>query len=749
MPKLSLSARVLWLTSLGLLLVTLAGLLFQVRSQVESERQAAEDNIRSVAAALLPVLRQTLVVGDIETVQQTLDSVGRYRGLARIVVYQAVPYQVIAQTRGKGADTVISAPAWFTGLLNEEIASYQSTITLGGITYAELLIEPSLAMVVENAWQVSRQALIASLVFLIGLVVLLGMMLRQGLKPLTGLAQTVKRFGDGELSERATVAGPPEIASTAAAFNQMAASIEELLAKVRVSEQTNRRLALVVEQSDDAILTLDLEGHVLSWNQGAERLYGYPAQEVMGRSVGFLLPDSRQGELAQWLDRVRHAIAGTRFESQLLTRDARLLDVSISASPLFDADGKRIGEINIGHDISERKAMARALHMAKDAAETANRAKSEFLANMSHEIRTPMNGILGMTELALDSELTEEQRDYLNIVKSSAEALLTVLNDILDFSKIEAGRLELEHITFELESVVSGAVRTLAIQAKDKGLALEWNIAADVPQFLVGDPARLRQILLNLLGNALKFTERGGVKVQVTVDQHLEHGVRLHLAVSDTGIGIPAEQLDSIFKAFSQVDASMTRRFGGTGLGLSICGRLAEMMGGRIWAESVLGQGSTFHFTVELAVAGAPPAPETETPERSAQAVAATCQVMLVEDVPVNQKLVQALLEKRGYGVTLAQDGEQALALLQQGRQFDLILMDLQMPGLDGYETTVRIREMERGSGRRTPIVAVTASALTTDRERCLALGMDAFMAKPFRADELYAAVERYCPQEG
>ncbi|NWG87634.1 MAG: response regulator [Hydrogenophilaceae bacterium] len=746
MPRLSLSARVLWLTSLGLLLLTLAGLLLQARSQVENEREASAENVRSVAAALLPVLRQTLVTGDIETVQQTLDSVSKYRGLAKIVVYQPVPYRVLAQATGKGASTAITAPAWFTGLLNVEMAPYQSVISLGGITYAELLIEPSLAVIVENAWQVSRQVAIASLVLLSVLIFLLGLILRQGLKPLTALAQTVKRFGDGELSERVAVAGPPEIASTAEAFNQMAASIEELLAKVRISEQTNRRLALVVEQSDDAILTLDLGGHVLSWNPGAERLYGYPAQEIMGRSVGFLLPESRQPELAQWLDRVRHAIAGTRFETQVLTRDARLLDVSISASPLFDADGKRIGEINIGHDITGSKAMARALQNAKEAAEAANRAKSEFLANMSHEIRTPMNGILGMTELTLDTELTEEQRDYLNIVRSSAEALLTVLNDILDFSKIEAGHLELEQISFELSGVVNGAARTLAIRAQEKGLAMDWSIAPDVPAFLVGDPARLRQILLNLIGNAIKFTEQGGVKLRVSVERHLEQGVLLHLAVSDTGIGIPPDQVDTIFKAFSQVDASMTRRFGGTGLGLSICSRLVTMMGGRIWVESVLGQGSTFHFTVALGIARA--APVADAAKMSARPDAATpCQVLVVEDVPVNQKLAQALLEKRGYGVTLAQDGIEALELLRRGRQFGVILMDLQMPGLDGYEATARIREMERGSGRRTPIVAVTASALHTDRERCLALGMDDFVAKPFRADEVLAAVEKYCRQ--
>ncbi|MEW5893082.1 MAG: ATP-binding protein [Pseudomonadota bacterium] len=746
MRKLSLSAKVLWLTSLGLVFLTLAGLLLQARSQVENERQAAAENVRSVAAALLPVLRQTLVTGDIETVQQTLDSVSKYRGLAKIIVYQPVPYRVLAQAEGKGANSGIDAPAWFVGLLNVQMAPYQSVISLGGITYAELLIEPSLVMVVENAWQVSRQVAIASLIFLAILIALLAMILRQGLKPLTALAQTVKRFGAGELSERVAVAGPPEIASTAEAFNQMAASIEELLAKVRISEQTNRRLALVVEQSDDAILTLDLNGHVLSWNPGAERLYGYPAQEVMGRSVGFLLPESRQAELAQWLDRVRHAISGTRFETQVLTRDAHLLDVSISASPLFDADGKRIGEINIGHDITGSKAMARALEQAKEAAEAANQAKSEFLANMSHEIRTPMNGILGMTELTLDTPLNEEQREYLNIVRSSAEALLTVLNDILDFSKIEAGRLELEHIGFELEGVVSGAARTLAIRAQEKGLALNWTIAPEVPPFLVGDPARLRQILLNLIGNAIKFTEQGEVKVQVAIERHLEHGVMLHVAVHDTGIGIPPDQIDGIFQAFSQVDASMTRRFGGTGLGLSICSRLVAMMGGRIWAESEPGRGSTFHFTAAFGVAGA--LPKGEAPAMVRRETAAPCQVLVVEDVPVNQKLAQALLEKRGYGVTLAQDGQEALALIRQGRRFGVILMDLQMPGIDGYEATARIREIERESGRHTPIVAVTASALHTDRERCLALGMDDFVAKPFRADEVLAVVEKYCRQE-
>ena len=746
MPRLSLSARVIWLAGMGLLVVAVAGLMLQVRSHVESERQGAEDNVKSIAAALLPVLKQTLVVGDLETVQQTLESVSRYRGLARVSVYRVDPYHVLAEAQGKGADVAVSAPSWFIGLFKNQIAPYHASIRLGGIYYGELLIEPSFAAIIDNAWKVSRQTVAASIVSLVILMFLLGTMLRQGLRPLTGLASTVKHFGAGDLSQRAIVSGPPEIASTADAFNQMAASIEELMNKVHTGEMLNRRLALAVEQSNDAVLTLDLDGHIQSWNSGAERLYGYPAQDVLGRSVSFLLPESRQAELAQWLDRIRHATSGERFDTQALTRDARLLDISVSASPLFDTNGKRTGEINISHDITESKAMARALQEAKEQAEAANNAKSQFLANMSHEIRTPMNGILGMTDLVLDSELGEQQREYLSLVKTSAESLLTVLNDILDFSKIEAGRMDVENIEFSPEQVVVDSARLLELRAKEKGLSFEWIVSPEVPPLLFGDPARLRQIVLNLVGNAIKFTEKGGIKVIVTVDDKTQNTAVLHIAIEDSGIGIPPDRVDSIFSAFSQVDASTTRRYGGTGLGLSICSRLAALMGGRIWVESEAGKGSTFHLTITMALSG-----DTHIPQETFAAsdlCAKTEQpghVLVVEDVLVNQALARSLLEKRGHIVSLASDGEDALMLMQRGQSFDVILMDLQMPGMDGYEATARIREMERASSRHTPIIAVTASAMNTDRERCLALGMDGFVAKPYRAEEVFTVVEKYC----
>ena len=670
---------------------------------------------------------------------------------------------------------------------------------------------------------------------------------------------------------------------------QVAAKTDGMRTTLRREAALKEQYRELFENANDIVFTCGIDGKLTSLNKAGEGVMGYSRYEALGRDFREFLAPGREALAAEVLAHAATAEAHHPKEITLVTKDGRQVPIEVSAR-IIRQEGRPNGIQGIARDITERKRVEAELRKAMDTAEAASRAKSEFVANMSHEIRTPMNGILGMTELALDTDLTDDQRDYLNTVKISADSLLGVINDILDFSKIEAGKLELDAAEFNFRDTITETLKPMAFRAQQKGLELLCDVHDNVPEAVIGDPARLRQVLTNLIGNAIKFTPKGEVVVEAEVEKKPDRGQEalLRLTVRDTGIGIPKEKQRLIFEAFSQADTSTTRRFGGTGLGLTISNRLVEMMGGRIWVESDGVHGSQFHFTVRFAVSEGKSDPDrvpsadlaglsvlvvddnatnrkildntlrrwaiepvlAESGEQAIQALqsaalrnepfglvltdanmpgmdgfdlisemrqqpglaqatimmlssgsqrgdAARCtklgvsayltkpicerdlrraidrvlgsprpartisqavtrqlksraahspeaiRVLLVEDNPVNQKLAVRLLEKRGYGVTPAWNGLEAVETLEK-EFFHVVLMDIQMPEMDGLEATAEIRKKERLNGcEPLPIIAMTAHAMKGDEERCLAAGMNGYISKPVRAAELFAMIEK------
>jgi PAS domain S-box-containing protein len=709
---------------------------------------------------------------------------------------------------------------------------------------------------------------------------------------LVGMSHDVTERREAEEERAALLAREQEARAEAEAAVR---ARDESLQALRASEEQYRSLAEAIPQ---IVWTARPDGAVDYYNRRWFEYTGTTLEQTRGWGWAPVIhPDDLQKVIDRWTEAVR---SGEPFDIECRFRraeDAAYRWHLSRAVPVRDQAGRVVKWFGACTDIDDQRRAAEALHNAKEAAEAANRAKSEFLANMSHEIRTPMNGIIGMTDLALETNLTREQREYLTTVKASADSLLAVINDILDFSRIEARKLQLEFVDFHLRDNLGDMLKSLAMRAEEKGLELACHIHPDVPDVLVGDPTRLRQVIVNLVGNALKFTEQGEVIVQCGVHSAESRAAQsglceLHFAVTDTGVGVPADKQKLIFEAFSQADASTTRKYGGTGLGLAICTQLVHMMGGRIWVESEVGKGSTFHFTARFGLAkgpvARPPAARPEHlqglavlvvddngtnrrileellrswglrpltadggpaalgelarasaagepfplvlldahmpamdgftlaglirqgPEQPRTALVmltsaahtddvARCRelgidaylmkpvkqselldavltalgrtahyseppaaapvpptaaqmgearrplrVLLAEDNPVNQKLAVRLLEKRGHTVEIAGDGRQALAALAR-QAFDLVLMDVQMPDVDGYDAARHIRWEEQRTGRRIPILAMTAYAMKGDRERCLEAGMDGYVSKPVQPHELFKAIDDLVP---
>ncbi|MCB1307612.1 MAG: response regulator, partial [Leptospiraceae bacterium] len=525
-----------------------------------------------------------------------------------------------------------------------------------------------------------------------------------------------------------------------------------LLRTTQDLQENEEKFRALAHSAYDAVLLLTNNGLISFWNRAAQQMFGYTADLARNQKfLQLLIPEEDQSELknrfqqyfrADGIDRT-----GETFESRANRKDGSIITIEISVSSIqLKSDWLIVAVIR---DISKRKREERQLLEAKKTAEEATRAKSEFLATMSHEIRTPLNAVLGFTDLLLKSNPPESQLQYLQIIQSRGIDLLTILNDTLDLSKIEAGKMDMAPMAVNLKELVDDVIRTMLPQAVARNLSLFCEMDADVPEHVLLDPVRVRQILMNLINNALKFTETGSISVHVDVGhpemlpdaKNLSEDICiLHIAVSDTGIGISPAKQSIIFDAFAQEDSSTTRRFGGTGLGLSICSSLIQLMRGRIWLQSEPGKGSTFELAVPVDMAATRDALTglaATGGQNDATDEPVGLRILVVEDEPVNRLLAGKILENMGHHVSEASDGHTALQMIQHN-VFDLILMDMEMPGIDGYETSVRIRmlELEKNLARQ-PILAVTAHSSQETRERCLRAGMDGYLSKPIHIDAL------------
>ena len=740
LPPTSLTQRVFALYAGTLVLFVGLGLGLFLNYQFQERVVAMRSDALRASEVTLQALRDSAVIGDYDTIQKTLDKavLSAVIGTASFADNGGARLQAQAQEPVRA-----QPPLWLQHWVERRVPPIVSALEVGGKSYGQLRLEFDCAHIADALWSVSELALGLGAFALLGGLLVIRFMLGQWLGSLEQLRGLLTALGQGKPvdAERVSANAPREIRQLVDILGRTA---------LLVQEREATRLALnnqIFALDQHAIVSItDLQGCITYANDRFCAISGYAREELLGNNHRLVKSGHHP---ASYFESMWHTICqGQVWHGEICNRrrDGTLYWVSASIVPMCDASGMVNHYIAIRTDITERKAIEDSLQLARVAAEQANIAKSQFLANMSHEIRTPMNGILGMLGLLQNTPLNPQQHDYATKTEGAARSLLALLNDILDFSKVEAGKMQLDLRPFRMDELLRDLHTILVATLGEKDLQLHCELDPALPALLLGDSLRLQQVLLNLGGNAIKFTPSGEVRIQVRLLQATADEVVLQCAVHDTGIGIAPHNQAHIFDGFSQAEASTTRRYGGTGLGLAISQRLVALMGGQLQLQSELGQGSTFHFDLRLARA-------PQTPITAPALAAATAgpvqrlsglRLLVVEDNKINQMVARGLLEKEGAKVALADDGALGVAAVAADPEgFDAVLMDLQMPVMDGYAATHAIREQ---LGRTAlPIIAISANALPSDRAACLAAGMVEHIAKPYHVDHLVEVIRGQC----
>ena len=703
--------------------------LFIAEGATESSARLGRE-LTETLSFIAPLIADQAVVGEYAAIDQLVKKQVTKGELDLIEWADKEGRKLVAQDK----PDVLIAPAWFAKMANIGSPEESIEVTAGGVGYGKLYARMTPIKALNRLWLqfVKQLQIVAAMLFL--MLQFIWLIFRGNLGTLRSLAESANRFSQGDRAARITPEGAPEVRLAAEAFNNMANNTESLLASLGTSESKNRLLATIVEQSSEAIWTKDLSGVITSWNAGATIMLGYSQSTAVGRQLAIDEPDAARDAV-----HMSRLAAGERFayDTKARTESGAQIDLQVAMAPLMNETNECIGTIAVARDITQNKRAEEALRQARGAAEAANHAKSSFLARMSHEIRTPMNGVLGMTELLLETGLSSVQRKYAETVQSSGKNLLAIINDVLDFSKIEAGKLELEAVELDLRQSLEDIVDLLAERAHAKGLELACRIPSDLDTYVVGDPLRLGQILTNLIGNAIKFTQKGAVVISVTQVRQTDAKITVRFEVTDTGQGISLEAQSRIFDEFSQADGSTTRKYGGSGLGLAISRQLVEMMGGILQVKSALGEGSTFFFSCEF--------DKQQRSSLNASRALLTgaltgLRTLILESSSVGRGILLSQVCNWGMHVRVAETSEHGIELMRQAaasmQPFDLAVIDLGFSGTDTLELAQAIKADEAISSVR--LVMLTPVGNHTIITAARAAGIDACVVKPVRQSDLY-----------